>query len=102
MDLAFVVIVLNLLWTWTFSALIIESYTSYKNKEKSIISDSENTCIICGLTREEIDRLHNKGFNWHTKNEHNLYNYLLFFCYLKEKNPSDYTRIENHISQKIS
>ena len=45
---------------------------------------------MCGLEYYTFERL-GLGFEHHTRNDHNLWNYLMLFCYVKQKEPSEYT-----------
>ncbi len=66
-------------------ALIVASFAELKQKEKAIENDLNNNCFICGKNRDSIDRIHEHGFDNHVKFEHNVWNYILYLCYLSEK-----------------
>lgn len=42
-----------------------------------------------------------KGFFYHVKIEHNLWNYLFFISYLKDKETTEYSGFESYVAEKL-
>jgi hypothetical protein len=41
------------------------------------------------------------GFEYHINETHNIWHYVFFISYLKEKSASEYTGFESYIAEKI-
>lgn len=56
-------------------------------------------CFICDTERNTIDRNrnNNKGFFEHIEEEHNLWNYIFYLVYLKNKQEEKLNIVENMI-----
>ena len=61
-----------------------------------------NKCFICGIDKETIERSTNRSFKYHTKEDHNEWNYLFFISYLDKKEQTEYTGIESHVKERIN
>ena len=53
--------------------------------------------------RETFDRQANTsyGFQYHIKNDHYMWNYVYYYAYLQEKDPTEYTGIESYVKEKL-
>lgn len=40
----------------------------------------------------------NKGYTYHIKEDHNLWKYLFFIAYLREKEETEYTGLESYVA----
>jgi hypothetical protein len=58
-----------------------------------------DVCFICGNQRNSIERARNsnKGFYYHVEMEHNLWNYVYYLVYLKNKERKNLNTIETTI-----
>ena len=55
-----------------------------------------------GWIRETMDkRIDKKGFNYHVKVEHNMWNYVSYISFLMDKNKSDYLGFETYVADKL-
>lgn len=43
-----------------------------------------------------------QGFDFHVRNEHNMWSYVFFFIHLNDMKASDYTAIELFVSKLVS
>uniref|UniRef100_A0A7S3GF30 Ion transport domain-containing protein n=1 Tax=Palpitomonas bilix TaxID=652834 RepID=A0A7S3GF30_9EUKA len=82
------------------SGIIIDSFAAQRESKQEIEDNQNNTCFICGKTRDVIDR-HGNGFQRHIQQDHNMWNYVYFHMYLEEKSPTDYTGQESYIRKQI-
>lgn len=46
-------------------------------------------------------RADKKGFNYHVKAEHNMWNYIFYISFLKDKNKSEYLGFETYVAEKL-
>lgn len=55
------------------------------------------------IPRDVFDRQADSSYNFnvHIKKEHNMWAYVFFLAYLKEKDETEYTGIESYISDKV-
>jgi len=99
-DLAFFIIVtvigLNVIF-----GIIVDTFSELRDERYRIVDDMQSVCFICGLPGYDFDRK-SAGFEFHIKNEHNMWGYLLFSIYLSEKNPSEYTAFEGFLLSFLS
>mmetsp|Transcript_45259 Transcript_45259/g.117136 ORF Transcript_45259/g.117136 Transcript_45259/m.117136 type:complete len:150 (+) Transcript_45259:119-568(+) len=56
-----------------------------------------NRCFICDIDRAEFDR-HGNGFEFHIKEEQNMWMYMYFIIYLQEKSSTEYTGPESFVA----
>ena len=56
-------------------------------------------CFVCGCTRNDIERMRNsnKAFFNHVEIDHNIWNYVYYLIYLKNKERKYLNSIENMI-----
>ena len=107
-DVAFFVIIIILLLNIIFG-IIIDTFGQLREEaaEKSHIM--ANYCFVCGIAKEVFDLRVSladakltagtlpSDFNTHIKNEHNMWDYIFFLIYLKNKDPNEYTGIERYV-----
>lgn len=69
-----------------------------KEKKDSITAH----CFICDALRSDVDRKRNdnKGFFEHVESEHNLWNYVFYLVYLKNRKTTDLSVIETNVLQQ--
>lgn len=80
--------------------VIIDTFAILRERQERSTDDKENKCFICGLHRDEIERVTGKPFGYHVYSEHNEWNYLLFLAYLKAKDETEYSGIESYVKEK--
>ena len=59
-------------------------------------------CFICDAERSAVDRSRNDktGFFKHIEEEHNLWNYIFYLIYLKNKEPESLNTIETTVLEQ--
>ncbi|CAD8068825.1 unnamed protein product [Paramecium sonneborni] len=88
------------------AGIIIDTFGSLREEESDKIRDIEDKCFICGNLKTIFDRLSDTssmggGFDHHIKVNHYMWNYVFFMAYLRYKDPTDYTGIEQFVWEKI-
>ena len=61
--------------------------------------DRKNNCMICGRTRDEIER--DENFEVHVTELHSSQDYLNFITFLKEKPSIDFSGPESYVYEKL-
>jgi hypothetical protein len=97
-DLTFFVVVtiglLNLIF-----GIIIDTFSSIREKAAEETQIRENRCTICGLTRQEFERREAGGWTRHYKYEHNMWAYYFFLIHLDTKESTEFTGLEDYVSK---
>ena len=99
-DISFFIIMITILLNLIFG-MIIDAFGDLRDQRVSDDDDQQNTCFICGITRTVFERFMN--FEDHTTREHNVWDYLFFIVYCKEKykhNKNDMNEVENYVIEK--
>lgn len=68
----------------TLFGIIIDTFGELEEEKKELEEDIKNKCYICNIERHEFDR-YGSGFENHIQKDHNLWQYLYFLIYLKNK-----------------
>jgi hypothetical protein len=88
-----------------FSGIIIDKFGELREANEAKRKDAMNECFICGQKREELEKkLGYNGFRYHTLFEHNMWDYLFFIGYLRQKRNSyvnDYIELERYVIEKL-
>jgi hypothetical protein len=96
-DLAFFVVVtiglLNLIF-----GIIIDTFSSLRERANEKKSLMESKCTVCGLTRQEFERKEPGAWRTHYKAEHNVWAYYSFVIHLQTKPPTEFTGLEDYVS----
>ena len=52
-----------------FAGIIIDTFSNLREKQQGVIDDMQNSCFICGLRRDEIEKIEKKkdAFRYHTE-----------------------------------
>jgi len=97
-DLSFFILIIILMLNLIFG-MIIDAFGELRDEKNENDDDKQNSCFICGLERSEYERISN--FDKHNLEEHNMWQYLAYLVYLKEKEKTfatDLTDIESYVS----
>jgi len=97
----FHVVVTTILMNIIFG-IIIDTFAELREKAQEIDQEITGRCFICGIERFRFDQMSNggTGFEEHIKNEHNMWKYLFFLVYLKERDFDDYSGGESYVFSK--
>ena len=98
-DITYYNLVTMIMWDVIY-ALIVDSFGILRDETYKYENDKENKCYICQLTRDGC-LLKNIDFNYHVKNDHNIWNYVDFLCYLHLYDPNNFSRVENFVWEKL-
>ena len=101
LDISFTIIMVWLVFQMV-SGLIVDTFSSLRKDGEEIEDDIQNTCFICGLEREKIEKFYigKEGFNKHLE-DHNISSYFFYMFYLEEKDPNEYSGLESYIKEQI-
>lgn len=72
------------------SGLMLDAFGSLREEADALDDDKKNTCYICNIPRETIEK-EGKKFSDHIKNKHFLWNYIYYIYVLERKNPTEFT-----------
>jgi hypothetical protein len=81
--------------------LIVDTFAELRDSKNQFDYDTYNVCFICQLDRDTslqkfID------FNKHMHEDHLLWNYVAFICFLKLTNSYDFTHLEYLAYHKLN
>lgn len=98
-DFVFYVLVLVIILNIIFG-IIIDTFGDLRDKRNDLIHDIRTKCFICGLEKFELDT---KGEGWftHVYRNHNVYNYLYFIIYIREKDIQECNGIEKYVKDQV-
>lgn len=95
-DLLFFVIMIILFLNLVFG-IILDTFSQLREGREGIEEDQEIKCFICGISRDELDKVTPGGFDQHITFEHNMWNYLFFMMYCRGVDPNDHTGQEGYV-----
>ena len=90
------VLVSNLIIAAIISGIIIDSFSEKRSKKAELDDDTQNTCFICNIDREEFDHF-KIDFKRHIAHYHNMWHYVWFMMHLEETPREEYTGYEEFI-----
>lgn len=88
------IILLNIIF-----GVIIDTFSSLREELNTKLYDMRSFCFICSLSRETLE--HHCGFQFHIKEEHNMWQYLYYIVYLRSKDPDYYTGSDQYVMNII-
>ena len=91
------------MYFWINPGIIIDTFAVLREEDEKKKDEMENFCFICGIERDVFDKKidNKKGFEYHIKIEHHLWNYIFFLSYLNDKESTEYTGFESYVSEKL-
>jgi len=98
-DLTYFVIVIIILLNVIFG-IIIDTFASMREADDERTTDMTTTCFICSIDKNTFDR-NGTPFAQHIKTEHNMWEYLYYVVYLKQKDETEYSGIETYVADKL-
>ena len=90
-DALFFLIVLSLIFQM-FLSVIIDYFNETREKNETFNETMETECIVCGISREKIEKISPNdklAFDKHITNCHNVFNYLYYLMYLQSIDDKD-------------
>jgi len=98
-DLSFFIVVIIILLNVIFG-IIIDTFASMREADDERNFDMHNTCFICSIDKNSFDR-GGTPYLQHIKTEHNMWMYLYYVVYLREKDETEYNGIESYVALKL-
>ena len=98
-DITYYNLVTMIMWDVIY-ALIVDSFGVLRDEDYNYQNDKENKCFICQITRDGC-LLKRIDFDDHVNNEHNVWNYVDFLCYLHLYDANNFSRIEGFVWDKL-
>ena len=98
-DMTFYILIIMIMGNVTFG-LINDSFVALRDETYKYENDKKNICFICQLSRDGC-LLKNIDFDSHVNNEHNIWNYVDFLCYLHLYDHNNFTRTEGFVWDKL-
>jgi hypothetical protein len=86
------------------TGLIVDTFGALRDEANERDDILDNQCFICGFTRSGYDDVgitSIPSFDLHKTEEHAIWNYVYFYRYLQQKDPSDYNGVESYVSQQL-
>ena len=83
--------------------IIIDTFGALREALQERIEDQTFTCFICGIDRHKLDKSsdEDRGFYYHIKQEHYMWNYIFYKAYIQHKSKIDYNGNETFVQKKI-
>lgn len=80
------------------AGIIIDTFGELRSESDEKSRDKKNYCFICGLNRRDLDHLGAKyTYSDHILKKHNMWNYLFYIAYIKDKRKVNFTGIETYV-----
>ena len=87
-----ITILLNIIF-----GIIIDTFAELRSQKTEMEEDIKNICFICNIDRQIFDKDTEEGFEYHTENDHNVWQYLNFIIHLKSIDSTDLNGTESYI-----
>eukprot|EP00002_Diphylleia_rotans_P013743 TRINITY_DN2677_c0_g2_i11.p1 TRINITY_DN2677_c0_g2~~TRINITY_DN2677_c0_g2_i11.p1 ORF type:complete len:2385 (+),score=429.24 TRINITY_DN2677_c0_g2_i11:3447-10601(+) len=82
------------------SGIIIDTFSAMRDEKMATEHDMANVCFMCSKGRELIEQ-HGGGWEKHIRKEHNMWHYLFFIVYLKQKLITEHTGQESYVADLL-
>ncbi|CAD8161563.1 unnamed protein product [Paramecium pentaurelia] len=101
-EFVYVFVVISLLYS-IITGIIIDSFGVLRDEAEELDNDIKGFCLICGIDRGTLEKKakHKKGFRFHVKYEHCVWNYIFYISYLEDKKKADYNGIESYVDSDL-
>ena len=81
--------------------VIVDSFKSLREEREETLKDIRYKCFICGINRNQFDSAAPGGFEYHIKNEHNMWVYMYYLIHIREiEDKSVLNGIESYVHAK--
>ncbi|KDO32193.1 hypothetical protein SPRG_03410 [Saprolegnia parasitica CBS 223.65] len=100
-DNAYNIILMVILLNITFG-IIIDTFATIRTSHKERAEELRDRCFICSIDGYTFDRLTKRGFEYHTRLEHNMWHYLYLFVHINKKDYTEYNGIELYLAMKMA
>ncbi|KAK3280858.1 hypothetical protein CYMTET_11329 [Cymbomonas tetramitiformis] len=102
-DLGFFLVVLIVMMNIIFG-IIIDTFSEIRGQKIERLKDTYERCFICGIEKQEFDRLSESGltgFSDHYHTEHNMWHYFYFMVFIWEQDKDDDDGLEQYVRTNI-
>ncbi|KAL4510112.1 hypothetical protein ABPG72_010305 [Tetrahymena utriculariae] len=99
-DLSFFMII-NIMFLNFIFGIIIDTFAQLRDEKQKKEEDKKNVCFICGLSRNEFDKVPG-GFTIHIEKQHQLWYYVYYIYHLKCKDSTEYNGVESYIQDLLN
>lgn len=84
------------------TGIITDTFALLREEDEAKLEDMTMSCFVCNQKRETLDKhaLQN-GFSHHVYVDHNMWNYLFYISYLRNKSKTELNGIESYVYDKI-
>jgi hypothetical protein len=86
------------------TGLIVDTFGALRDEANEREDTLSNQCFICGFTRsgyDDIGVLTAPSFDIHVDEEHTIWDYVYFYRYLTQKDPSEYNGVESYVAEML-
>ena len=98
-DMTFYIFIIMIMGNITVG-LIVDTFFILRDEAYKNENDKKNICFICQLSRDDC-LIQNIDFDSHVNNEHNIWNYVDFLCYLHLYDSNNLSRVETFVWDKL-
>ncbi|RHZ39725.1 hypothetical protein DYB26_014783, partial [Aphanomyces astaci] len=81
--------------------LIIDTFATLRTQHKENQDDLKDRCFICSIDCFTFNRM-TKGFDHHTRHEHNIWHYIYLFVHLRKKHFTHYNGVELYLATRMA
>lgn len=88
--------------------VIVDTFSALRTEQNERETTLKNICFICGTHRSKFDALAAKtanptmNFETHIRHEHNMWSYIKFLAYIRNKCPTEHTGSESEIASVVA
>ncbi|KAH9104987.1 hypothetical protein AeMF1_019067 [Aphanomyces euteiches] len=100
-DLSYYVSLILVLTNLAFG-LIIDTFATLRTQHKEKEDDWKDRCFICSIDGYTFNRMTKRGFKYHTKHEHNVWQYIYLFVHIEHKPFTEYNGVEVYLATKMA
>jgi hypothetical protein len=87
------------------TGLMVDEFASLREEKETRSSTLESSCFVCGLERDVYEELGlsagGRTFAEHLAQDHDIWSYVFFICYLMRKDTTEYNGIESYIRGQL-
>ncbi|RHY21887.1 hypothetical protein DYB32_009686, partial [Aphanomyces invadans] len=81
--------------------LIIDTFATLRTQHKEKQDDLKDRCFICSIDCYTFNRM-TKGFEHHTRYEHNMWHYIYLFVHVRHKKFTEYNGVELYLATRMA
>jgi hypothetical protein len=82
------------------AGIIIDNFAKLRKEEMDMIKDMNTICTICGLKKDDIEKVYDKygrSYEDHMQKDHNIFNYIFYIIYLHKKDKTEFNGMESYV-----